>query len=271
MGRIGNLFAALAVGVTGLGAAAPEAVVPPNWAYLGKPFPPPAPGAPPMPCTRCHLSNGGGRPENAALDGLSRDYMIEQVADIASGKRVFPDGPLRTMLRAALAATPAEIEAAADTFSKTPYVSHVRVVETAEIPKATPHDAIWRFTTDGAREPLGQRIVEGPEDFAQFERRDPQTSIVAYVPKGSIMRGKALAAGGRGRASCASCHGEGLRGGPIAPPLAGRFPTGAFRQMWSFKVGLRDGAGAGLMKPVVAPLSEQDMIALAAYAATLKP
>jgi hypothetical protein len=53
--------------------------------------------------------------------------------------------------------------------------------------------------------------------------------------------------------------------------LTGRYVTAAFRQMWSFKTGFRKGAGAVRMMPVVKDLSEQDMIDLAAYSATLQP
>ena len=57
----------------------------------------------------------------------------------------------------------------------------------------------------------------------------------------------------------------------IGPPLAGRFPTGLFRQLYAFKMGFRNGTQAAFMKPVVQLLDEQDMIALAAYAASLDP
>ena len=39
-----------------------------------------------------------------------------------------------------------------------------------------------------------KRIVEGPDDFEQFEIRDPATTYTAYVPPGSIALGKQLAA-----------------------------------------------------------------------------
>lgn len=262
------------------GAAAQDKAPAPDWAFMGKGFPNFRPkmladsgdgGRPRIDCGYCHLAGGDGRPENAALAGLPPAYIVQQVADIRSQARQFPDGPLRTMLRVAQDATPEEVEAAAQSFSKAHFVSHVSVREAADIPKAAPAGGIWRFVAGGEREPIGQRIVEGPPDYERFETRDPATPIVAYVPPGSIERGKSLALGGAGGAACASCHGAGLKGGPIGPPLAGRSPTGAFRQLWSFKSGLRNGAGAVLMKPVVAGLSENDMIALAAYAGTLNP
>jgi cytochrome c553 len=227
---------------------------------------------PRMACGFCHQLDGAGRPENAALAGLPREYFIRQVSDIHSGRRQFPAfGPSITMRQPAMDASTTEVEEAADYFSKLPYVSHVRVVEAADIPKPTMERYLWRFSEDGQRAQLGARLIEGPEKFSDFEMRDPRAVYVAYVPPGAVQRGAALAAGDAVRPACASCHGEGLRGGAVAPPLAGRWPTVAFRQLWSFKAGLRNGPGAALMKPAVGHLSELDMIALAAYAGTLKP
>ncbi len=42
-------------------------------------------------------------------------------------------------------------------------------------------------TNDGT-EPLGQRIIEMPEDLARTELRDAASGFVAYVPPGSIKR-----------------------------------------------------------------------------------
>jgi hypothetical protein len=59
----------------------------------------------------------------------------------------------------------------------------------------------WYFTTvPGDQEPIGQRIVEVPEDAEQFVSRDTRARFVAYVPVGSIKRGQELATtGGGGR------------------------------------------------------------------------
>ena len=89
---------------------------------------------------------------------------------------------------------------------------------------------------------------------------------------GSIEHGAALSKGdGGARLPCESCHGDGLKGGPLGPPIAGRPLTPSFRQLYAFKTGTRKGTGAILMKPVVAGLSQQDMIDLAAYAGSLEP
>ena len=74
---------------------------------------------------------------------------------------------------------------------------------------------------------------------------------------------------GKSRQPCVTCHGLGLRGGPIGPPLAGRSPTGILRQLYAFRLGTRSGANAALMQPIVASLTPPDMLALAAYAGSL--
>ncbi len=92
---------------------------------------------------------------------------------------------------------------------------------------------------------------------------------MAYVPVGSIARGRALASGGQ--VSCAACHGTDLKGFGDVPSIAGHSPYNTFRQLFLFKEGSRNGAMAGVMKPYVASYSEKDMIDISAYLATLNP
>ena len=127
----------------------------------------------------------------------------------------------------------------------------------------------------GEREPIGARIIELPEDPEQFEHRDSRARFLAYAPVGSILRGETLATtGGAHRGEqrtvpCATCHGPGLKGlGPV-PGIAGRSPSYVVRQLWDFQHGARAGAGSVLMRPTVERLD--DMIALAAYVASLAP
>ena len=70
---------------------------------------------------------------------------------------------------------------------------------------------------------------------------------------------------------CAFCHGADLNGIADVPPLAGRSPTYMFRQLYDLKSGARAGSQAQLMKAVVEQLTTEDMIALAAYAASRSP
>jgi cytochrome c553 len=70
---------------------------------------------------------------------------------------------------------------------------------------------------------------------------------------------------------CSTCHGPDLKGiGPI-PGIAGRSPTYIVRQLYDFKHGARAGIGSALMKDSVDKLALEDMIDLAAYAASLAP
>jgi cytochrome c553 len=70
---------------------------------------------------------------------------------------------------------------------------------------------------------------------------------------------------------CETCHGSGLRGTDTVPRLAGRSPSYLVRQLYDFQQVLRAGPGSAPMPPVVARLSVDDMIVLAAYAASNPP
>jgi cytochrome c553 len=110
-------------------------------------------------------------------------------------------------------------------------------------------------------------------DRERHELHDPLTPYTAYVPPGSIRRGRVLATRGRGgeTKSCASCHGPGLRGVGVVPPLAGRSPSSILRQLLAFKTGTRSTPASAPMRDEAATLDLDDMIAVAAYAASLKP
>jgi cytochrome c553 len=223
-------------------------------------------------CGYCHLPDGNGRPENSALAGLPADYIKRQVAAFADGSRraVVADAfPVKFMTQTAKGVTPGEVDQAAAYFSKLRYTSHVRVVETAE---AGFHPSHFIYVlAPGARQPIGDRIIEVPVDPVGFERRDPHMHYVAFVPPGSIAAGRTIAiSGGPAGQPCAICHGEGLRGG-IAPALAGRSPTMLVRQLAAFQSGARSGPETAPMQAVAAHLEERDMVAVAAYAATLRP
>jgi len=70
---------------------------------------------------------------------------------------------------------------------------------------------------------------------------------------------------------CGSCHGADLKGiGPV-PGIAGRSPSYLVRQMYDMQQGTRNAMWTQLMKPVVAKLSEEDMLAIAAYTSSRMP
>jgi hypothetical protein len=59
--------------------------------------------------------------------------------------------------------------------------------------------------------------------------------------------------------------------GVIAPPIAGRPANYVVRQLYFFQDGSRSGPSAALMHGVVQKLSVDDMVAIAAYLASLEP
>jgi cytochrome c553 len=227
-------------------------------------------------CGSCHRVEGTGGPENASLAGLPAAYIIQQMADYKNGTRKFA-GPQRSpsvvMTAIAKAATDAEIEAAAAYFSSLKPKATIKVVETDTVPATEIARVFYMAKKGGGTEPIGQRIVEVPVDAEQFEHRDTRAQFIAYVPKGSIAKGEALAkTGGVGTTlACATCHGEGLKGIASIPRLAGRSPSYLVRQMYDFQQHARQGSLGALMTPVVEKLSHDDMISLAAYVASLSP
>lgn len=220
-------------------------------------------------CGFCHLVNGQGRPENAGLAGLPAAYIIQQMADFKNGDRKSAEprmGPPNAMIQDAKAAHDDEIKAAAAYFSSFPFKKWIRVVEAKDVPKSRVAGSMHVPTNDGM-EPLGQRIIELPEDLARTELRDAASGFVAYVPVGSIKKGEALV---KAR-SCGTCHGSDMKGlGPI-PPLAGRSPSYTVRQLFDMQAGVRKGAWSALMKQAVDKLTVDDMIAIAAYTSSREP
>lgn len=226
-------------------------------------------------CGYCHLPNGQGRPENASLAGLPAVYIDAQLADFKSGARKSSEpkhGPTTAMIAVAKAIDQAEAQAAAQYFSALKPRPWIRVVETETVPLT--HVSGWMLVASSPdqREPIGQRIVETPENVERTELRDDHSGFIAYVPLGSIQRGKALVETGAGKTvSCSTCHGPQLKGLGRVPPLAGRSPSYLVRQLFDFRRGTRAGKAAQKMQPAVARLTLDDMIAISAYLASLHP
>ena len=227
-------------------------------------------------CGSCHRAEGTGGPENSSLAGLAAAYFVQQMADIKSGARKF-SGPQRSavllMTAAAKGITDDEVQAAAAYYAALKPKRIIKVVEADTVPKTYIARLFFVKQAQGGTEPLGRRIIEMPDDVEQFELRDTRSQFTAWVPVGSIAKGEALVktGGGGTTVACAACHGADLKGiGPI-PGIAGRSPTYVVRQLYDFKHGARAGASSALMKGTVEKLSEDDMISLAAYVASLTP
>jgi cytochrome c553 len=229
-----------------------------------------------MACGYCHLPNGQGRPENASLAGLPAAYIVQQLADFKSGLRKSSDSrhaPSGAMIKYETKANDKEIQAAADYFSALHPRPWIRVVETDTVPKT--HVAGWMLVVNddsSETEPIGERIIETPENLEHTELRDDHSGFIAYVPVGSTKKGEALVNGNSIKTlRCATCHGRDLKGLGKVPPLAGRSPSYIVRQLYDIRHGARAGAAVQKMKPAIAKLTVADMAAIAAYLASLRP
>ena len=229
-----------------------------------------------MACGVCHRADGPGGPESAALAGLPTEYIIRQIEDFTSGARqssVAKRGPPLLMIKTAKAMTDAESKQAAAYFSKLTPRQVIEVVETDMVPKTRAAGGFLTTLPGGEKEPIAGRIIEVPVNLEQFEMRDSHSHFIAYVPSGSVEKGREfVASGGGGKtAPCTTCHGTNLRGlGPI-PGIAGRSPSYIVRQLYDLQHGARTGPWSSLMAPNVAKLTIDDMVSLAAYAASLPP
>ena len=222
-------------------------------------------------CAMCHMPNGKGRPENAPVAGQSYSYYRAAAHRFQAG--------------AARQRRHAQDEHGADDRSRHRHDRRRdqggRDLLFVDEMDAMDHRARGGDGAENAArrqrlpassghetEPIGNRIIEAPLDVERFELRDPRSGFIAYVPPGSLKKGAALVASGAGKTTpCGSCHGLDLNGlGPV-PAIAGRSPSYLVRQLWDFKQGSRKGAWSPLMKPVVENLTQDDMLAIAAYVA----
>ena len=225
-------------------------------------------------CSLCHYPNGKGRPENAGVSGLPVAYFIQTMADFKSETRKSADprkSNTNLMIAYAKAMTDDEVKAAAEYFAAIKWDAWIKVVEAAIVPKTRIAGGMFLKLDGGETEPIGDRIIEVPDDTERTESlRDPRSGFTAYVPVGSIKRGEALVTkGSSGKTTpCSVCHGADLKGlGPV-PGIAGRSPSYTVRQLFDTQRGTRKGVWADLMKPVVANLTNDDMLAIAAYTAS---
>lgn len=199
-------------------------------------------------CGDCHLRSGLGRPDSSGLAGLPAEYLAHQIADFRRGLRKSSDSGANAMVAVAAALDDREVAAASQYFAALKPQPWILVVE-------RPRDA-----TRG-----GNPVVEVPAPS--------RSGFIAYVPRGALTRGEFLVeAGGAGRTvRCANCHGPDLRGTETNPGIAGRSPSYLARQLNDMRRGIRRGIGADRMMGTVARLSDDDVTAIAAYAASLRP
>jgi len=224
-----------------------------------------------MACGACHLMSGLGHPESSDLTGLTAEYLLQQMADFKSGARKDPTG--KRMNGIAMEVTDQEAAEAAQYFASLQRRPFQKVIEAAMVPRTFLGNGRMRFVDPGgATEPIGMRIITVPEDQPRVRLRDPNSGFVSYVPPGSLAKGKALVENGEGRTiACGICHGPDLKGLSTIPRLAGMHPIYTARQLYWFKDGTRNGVSAAQMQPVVGSLTDEDVVAISAYLASLAP
>ncbi len=180
--------------------------------------------------------SGQSHAEAADIAGMPAAYLIRQMQYYKDGSRKEDArmGPIAKMT------SDEDVRAAAEYFSKQKPRVFVKVIETATPPKTFIATAgrHRQLHPEGGTEPIGQRIIQIPEDPLGTEIRDPHAGFLAYVPPGSIAKGEALVKNG----SCATCHGDGLKGKGEVPRLAGLQPLTIARQLYLIKHGSSNGA-----------------------------
>ena len=196
-------------------------------------------------CGDCHPVNGAGRPGMSTLAGLPREYIAHQIADFQKRFRTSSDARLRAMVYVSAALTEDEIAEASEFYASIKPTPWIRVVEA------------------GAKARRNERI---------YEVADGKT-YVAYVPAGSLARGERLVnAGASGRTvRCANCHGDELRGTASVPGIAGRSPSYLARQLNDMRSRSRHGSGSDRMMGTIARIDDDDVVAMAAYLASMAP
>jgi cytochrome c553 len=220
-------------------------------------------------CGACHLMSGEGHPESAGLTGYTAAYLVQQMADFKSGARK----DAARMNAIAKDVSDEESRQAAEWFAALKPTAWTKVTEAAMVPQTFVGQGRMRFVQpNGGMEPIGNRIITVPQDQARARSRDPHSGFIAYVPPGSIAKGKAIVeTGGGGRTiACGICHGDTLQGLGNVPRLAGVHPIYLARQLYLFKDGTRIGVDAQLMKKPVAKLTDDDILNVSAYLGSLQ-
>ena len=79
--------------------------------------------------------------------------------------------------------------------------------------------------------------------------------------------GEKVAADGK----CGTCHGAEFKGKGDVPRLAGQHSVYLIRQLKDMQTGARKDKNVAVMKPIVAKLSDREIVAVSAYLASKNP
>jgi cytochrome c553 len=224
-------------------------------------------------CALCHFPNGQGKMENGGVAGLPASYILQQLQQFKMGGRHSADprkANTNEMAQIARLLTSDEANAAANYFASMRWRPWVKVVETDMAPPVRSTTNGLFLPVPGLPEPLGDRIIEVPENPELTDiMRDPRSGFIAYVPMGSVAKGEALAEAKVAKTTqCSVCHGPGLKGTSTVPGIAGRTASYLMRQLWDFNQGTRK---SQVMAPQVSKLDLDDMRNIVAYVASLVP
>jgi cytochrome c553 len=187
------------------------------------------------------------------------------------------------MIELAKAMTDEEMRLSGEYFAAIRWTPWIRVVESEVVPKTRIVGNLFLATSQEKTEPIAGRIIEVPEDVEQAETlRNPRSGFIAYVPPGSVEKGRDLVTTGgmrivgneivQGKTTpCVTCHGLDLMGVADVPPIAGRSPSYIVRQIWDIQQGTRNGAAVQLMKQAIVNLNGEDLVNIAAYVSSQMP
>lgn len=228
-------------------------------------------------CALRHYPNGKGKAENAPPAGQNKDYLIQQLLDFKNGIRKSSEprkSNYQLMIDCAVGMTQEEIESVSEYMASMKWTQWIQVVETETVPETRIRGGL-HIPLEGdeaGAEPIGDRIIETPVHSCRTEfLRDPRAGFIAYVPPGSVAKGKELVTSGGGGKTlqCAICHGPDLNGIGNVPGIASRSPSYMARQLNDMKQGTRKGTMSALMAPVVQNLTSEDILNIVAYTASL--
>ena len=241
--------------------------------YTGlPPMPAAAATGKPLPCMQCHLANGGSHPESAAIAGLSVNYIIEQVHAFRDGERV--DTRTGRMVQVAKTISEKDLKEAAEYYAAIGPARQqwLKTVVGTEVPKGPAPFGGGGFryhAPEGGMDPLPQgMIVEVAENDDLVRARDQiDGGFVQYVRAEDMALGEKVAAAG----ACGTCHGADYKGVGDVPRLAGQHSLYLIRQLKDMQTGARKDKNVAVMKPIVAKLSDREMVAVSAYLASKSP
>jgi cytochrome c553 len=111
-------------------------------------------------------------------------------------------------------------------------------------------------------------VVEIAENDDLVRARDQiNGGFVQYVHADDLALGEKLVTTG----ACATCHGADYKGAGNVPRLAGQHSVYLIRQLKDMQTGARNDKNVAVMKPIVAKLSDPEIVAVAAYLASKSP